>query len=276
MDTDAPLYDIFVIPDAHAAPGQDMTRFTLMGKLAALEAATSLQMGRRFAIVCIGDWADLASISSYDKGKASAENRRMNLDLAASRQALDLFMAELDRLPTEKRETIELHMTLGNHEHRISRLVNDQPALIGTLQQVGGLGFKDHGWTIHPFLQPVELAGILFAHYFPSGVMGRAIGGKTAAETLLTVNMKSSVVGHSHLLKYAQRTGPDGRTQHAMQVGCAFEHHEHWAGPANNFYWRGVVMLRNARDGDFDYQVWRLSELRRMFGVAPYVPEEER
>ena len=52
--------NLLIIPDAHAAPGYDNERFTAVGQY--------LMRERPEHVVCLGDWADLPSLSSYDRG----------------------------------------------------------------------------------------------------------------------------------------------------------------------------------------------------------------
>jgi len=52
--------NLLIIPDAHAAPGYDNERFKAVGQYLIRE--------RPEHVVCLGDWADLPSLSSYDKG----------------------------------------------------------------------------------------------------------------------------------------------------------------------------------------------------------------
>src|SRR5659263_67511 len=72
-------------------------------------------------------------------------------------------------------------LTLGNHENRIARAVNDDPKLDGVLS-VDALEYEKFGWEVIPFLQIVTIEGIAFSHYFVTGVAGRAAG--TAAAQL--------------------------------------------------------------------------------------------
>ena len=40
-------------------------------------------------VVCIGDFADMPSLSSYDRGKRAAENQRYQYDIEAARDAME-------------------------------------------------------------------------------------------------------------------------------------------------------------------------------------------
>jgi hypothetical protein len=45
------------------------------------------------------------------------------------------------------------------------------------------LFFEQFGFEVYPFLKPVVVDGVVYAHYFCSGVMGRPV---TTAKALLT------------------------------------------------------------------------------------------
>ena len=67
---------ILVLPDVQSKPGIDFTYLTRIGTYA-LEKKPDV-------IVCIGDFADMESLSSYDKGKKSFEGRRFKKDIEAA------------------------------------------------------------------------------------------------------------------------------------------------------------------------------------------------
>ena len=50
---------LLIIPDAHAEPNYDNDRFTWLGNLIFEEKPD--------VVVCLGDWFDMASLSSHDK-----------------------------------------------------------------------------------------------------------------------------------------------------------------------------------------------------------------
>ena len=83
--------DVLVIPDAHSEPGEDLRRFRWLGLEARARAIRARRLGRAFHLVSIGDFADVGSLSSWDKGKASGENKRYADDCAANWAALGLI-----------------------------------------------------------------------------------------------------------------------------------------------------------------------------------------
>ena len=114
--------NLLVIGDPHAHPDYDNSRFTALGKFIAKE--------RPEYIVCIGDMADLPSLSSYDKGTKGFEGRRYMKDVNAVIDAQTKLFAPIKKIRNYKPK---LYMTLGNHEDRISRAINSTPELDGTI-----------------------------------------------------------------------------------------------------------------------------------------------
>ena len=66
--------NLLIIGDPHASPSYDNDRFTALGKY--------IVDTKPEYIVCLGDMADLPSLSSYDKGTKGFEGRRYKNDVA--------------------------------------------------------------------------------------------------------------------------------------------------------------------------------------------------
>lgn len=149
-------------------------------------------------IVCIGDFADMPSLSSYDKGTKSFEGRRYKKDVEVTRAAMARLLKPMkehnERARRNKDKTYRPRMvlTLGNHEQRITRAVESDPKLDGTIS-IDDLQYKQSGWEVFDFLKPVVIDGVVYCHYLVSGVMGRPI---TTAAAMVTKVHQSAVVGH--------------------------------------------------------------------------------
>ena len=63
-----------MVPKLLIIPSHDNDRFTWLGNLIFEEKPD--------VVVCLGDWFDMASLSSHDKGKKSFEGRRYKQDVA--------------------------------------------------------------------------------------------------------------------------------------------------------------------------------------------------
>jgi hypothetical protein len=205
----------------------------------------------------------MGSLSSWDKGKSSGENRRYKDDCEANWAALQL----VDEGLGDMADKVEKIITLGNHENRISRFANDNPALPGTIDAAQDLGFLSHGWQVIPFLEPLEIAGVNFIHYMP-GKTGRALAGVNLARSLAIKMGQSVVVGHSHEYQHAPIGRPlSGTHCHGLVVGAYFEKMHEYAGvTGHNTQWHGLVLLSRVKDGDFDTSPTRLDTLRERWG----------
>ena len=157
--------NLLVIGDPHAHPDYDNKRFTDLGKF--------IVMSRPDIVVCIGDMADMPSLSMYDKGTKGFEGKRYKKDIEAVIDAQEKMFAPIRKARGYKPK---LYMTLGNHEDRIDRAVNSTPELDGAIG-VQDLQYEKYGWNVTPFKKSVTIKGITFSHYFTSGVAGRSCTG---------------------------------------------------------------------------------------------------
>jgi hypothetical protein len=236
-----------VIPDTQVKPGVPTDHLRWIGKYIAAK--------RPDHIVAIGDWWDMPSLSSYDKGKKSFEGRSYRADVQAGNDAMDLMTAEYRGIP-------DYHpfedFCEGNHERRIHRAIEAQRELDGTIG-IHDLNLK--GWTYHPFLKVLEIEGIKFSHYFTSGVLGRPA---SSAAVMLREAMGSAIQGHVQKVDVAVHP----KTGHiAMMVGTCYQHDEDYLGEQGNNCRRQIVMLNECRDGVFDPMFVSLDFLRARYAA---------
>jgi len=255
---------ILVIPDSHASPHHHNERFDILGKFI-LDRKPDI-------IVNIGDMADMPSLCSYDKGKRSFEGRRYKDDVKAVIDAQERMFAPMIEYNERQKETRhkqykpKLIMTVGNHEHRISRATELQPEMEGAIS-IDDLKYEEFGWEVVPYTQPIIINGIAFCHHFISGVMGRPISGEHPSHSLITKMYQSCVAGHSHIRDFCERTTADGRRLLGLIVGCYLDvdQHEDYAGEANKMWWRGLVMLHDAENGEFEPEFINMKQLRSQY-----------
>ena len=255
------INSLLVIPDQHAHPDFNNDRADWLGQY--------IKESRPDVVVNIGDAADLASLSTYDKGKASFAARNYEADIEAH---LD-FQARLwEPMRRAKKRRPERYILEGNHEFRIKRALETQPELGG---DKFGISFRDLDFdSYYDFVVEyvgdtpgvLALEGVNFAHFFISGIMGKPIGGLHHASSLLAKNSESSVCGHSHTADFATRTTVSGRKINGLVAGVFQDYHSPWAGNRNDLWWRGVVVLRNVENGNFDPEFISLDKLRREYG----------
>ena len=75
-----------VIGDPHCTPKASNERFTWAGRM-----ARDLKVDK---VICMGDFASMDSLSSYDKGKKQFEGRRYKKDIEHPHDALKKFMVD--------------------------------------------------------------------------------------------------------------------------------------------------------------------------------------
>ena len=244
-----------IIPDVQSKPGVDLSHMDWIGQYIVDKQPE--------VIVCIGDFADMESLSSYDKGKLSFEGRRYKKDIDSATEAMDRLLAPMKAYNKNKAKTRHkqykprMVLTLGNHEARIMRVVNDNPELDGFMSY-DDLPYKD--WEVHGFLEPVVIGGVLYSHYMANPMSGRPYGG--AALNILKQVGRSFIVGHAQKLDICTRFLPTGEQQWAVVAGACYLHDEDYKGPQGNPHWRGIVYIENVVDGNFDQQTVSLDSLK--------------
>jgi hypothetical protein len=210
-------------------------------------------------IVCIGDFGDFPSLSRYERGTRHFEGRRYIKDIAAFHRAMELLMN-----PIRKASGYNPHceFTLGNHEDHIERITVEDAKLEGLIS-LNDLKLADYGWRVHPFLQPVSIGGVAFCHYFPSGVMGKAI---TSAPALLRKLHMSAVAGHQQGREIAYSRRADGGNITAIISGSFYQHKYSYLSPFTNAHWRGMWFLHQVKDGALDEMALSIDFLKRRYG----------
>lgn len=226
-----------MIPDVQAKRGQSFKHLEWAGKYAAEKQPD--------VIVQIGDFTDMESLSSYDRGRKSFEGRRYRADCDAGKRAMEALMNPIAKVRGYKPE---LHLTLGNHEARIDRAVEESPELEGALK-MADLGFEDFGWTVHPFLKVLVIDGIAYSHFFPRSGTGKVVqtrNGAPSARAQLIREGRSATSGHAQGFDIACAPMA-GRLQWGLIAGSYYLHDEKYLGPQGNNHWRGLV-LKNGVD----------------------------
>lgn len=201
-------------------------------------------------IVIGGDWFDMPSLSSYDKGKKAAEGRRYRYDIDAGNRGLALFMEPWENIPGYNPRKVAL---LGNHEERIMRHVAANPELDGAIGYFD-MDFERKGWELYDFLQPVVIDGIAYCHFFPHNTHGEVMqskkGAPSASAQVKRTGM-SCTAGHKQGFDYHIQGAIDGR-RHGLIAGSFYLHDEDYKGPMGNDHWRGIIMKHGVEDGDYD------------------------
>jgi len=248
-----------VIPDQHAHADFSNERADWLSKLI-IDIKPDV-------VINIGDAVDLPSLSSYDKGKRSFHGRTYRADINAHLDFQDRLWGPIKK---RKRRLPRTVFCEGNHERRIEKALDLSPELQGSL------GFDDlnlrewyddivryEGGTPGT----IEIGHVRYAHYFVSGLMGRAISGEHPAYSILTKQFTSGTCGHSHLADFCIRTDGNGRKVMAAHCGVFQDYDSDWAGVVNRLWWRGVLVKRNVENGVYDPQWISLESMKREYGT---------
>ena len=242
---------ILVIPDTQVKPDVPIQHHTWIGRLAADK--------RPDVIVHLGDAYDFYSLNSYIS-KREIEGVRIIEDIEAGNKAFETLMAPIKKKRSYKPK---LHYLLGNHENRLVRYVNDHPA-VESLIGLHLLNPPDLGWKMHPFLKPLQIEQIYFAHYFTNPNSGRPWAG-TCHTKLKNIGL-SFVMGHQQGLDLAVRCLPNGQQQRGLVAGSCYLHQEDYRGFQGKESFQGVVMLNDVRGTSYDLMELSLRYLKKRYG----------
>jgi hypothetical protein len=193
----AGLESWLVIPDSHV-PFHDLTSWNLM-----------MQVGRRLKeigsltkVISVGDLADCYSVSFHPK----SQERRMDLKIEV--KAINAALDEIDSLGVER------YITLGNHEFRLARYINEKAReLFGLVDLESLLGFKRRGWHVTDYRDHLKLGDMYFTHETGDAGQMAAVRSRAALG-------HSVAIGHCHRLNATYDTNVDGASCTAMSMGC--------------------------------------------------------
>ena len=249
-----------ILPDTQVKEGVPLDHLTWAGKY--------IVDKKPDVVVMIGDFADMESLSSYDVGKKSFEGRRYKLDIEYAHLGMKLLLSPLWEFNARAKQNKEkqyhprLVLTMGNHEDRISRVIESDPKWDGVVS-LKDLGYESYGWEVVPYLQPITIDGVSYCHYYPSGQLGRPT---TSARAMLSKYHMSCVCGHQQGRDIAFGKRADGSNITAIIAGSFYQHDESYLSPFTNQHWRGLVVLHEVHDGSFDEMLVSLSYLKRKYG----------
>lgn len=251
-----------VIPDSQVRPGVSLEYLRWIGEYIVRKQPE--------IIIHLGDFCDFESLSSYDKGKKSAEGKRVQADIQASLEGMATLLGPMRKLQEQQKvEGVAIYsprmvLTLGNHEDRLTRHVEANPELHGFLD-MSVLEYEKFGWEVVPFLTPININGVNYCHYFPNVMTGRALTG-TAQNMLKTIG-ESFTMGHRQTLDVATRFLPSsGAQQWGLIAGAGYKHSEHYKGVQGNHHWRGIIVKHRVKDGSYDPLFISLDWLESEYG----------
>lgn len=247
-----------VIPDCQVRDGDNFEFLRCIGRYIVKKQPDT--------IINLGDFADMCSLSSYDIGKKAFEGKRYLKDIEAAKLAMQALLEPIKsfnvqaKANKQKQYKPRLVLTLGNHENRINKAVNNDAKLEGVLS-TKDLGYEKD-WEVHNFLEVVVIDGVAYSHYFTSGALGRPCA---SAAAMLSKKHMSCIAGHQQGLQIAMGNRADGTSITSIIAGSCYEHDEDYMGPQGNKHWRGIMMLHEVKDGSFDVMPVSLKYLKEKY-----------
>jgi len=251
-----------VIPDCQIRSGDDLSFLTAIGNYIVAKKPD--------VIVNIGDFADMPSLSSWDIGKREYEGRRYKKDVEAAVEAQKALLDPIREFNIRAKKNKEklykprMVLTLGNHENRINRATSDDAKLDGLIG-VSDLQYISFGWEVYPFLDVVVIDGVAYSHYFTTGIAGRPA---STASAQLSKKHMSCIAGHQQGLQIATAYRADGARITSVIAGSCYEHDEDYLGPQGNKHYRGILVLHDVHDGEFELMPVSLSYLKKKYGSS--------
>ena len=228
------------IPDTQVKAGVDTKHI--------VAAANYICDKKPDTIILAGDWWDMPSLSSYEKkGSKYFEGKRYMLDVEAGNEAMADFLRPINR---KRGYNPRIVLTMGNHEYRIERALNENPIL------EDAIGYHDlylpEPIEVIPFLEPIEIDGVLYCHYFtnPQSLMRGVLGG--TIDNRLNKIKQSFTMGHQQTLAWGCQYTTTGRRIIGCVAGAFYTHHEDYQGPQGQNYWRGIIYKHEVNKGEYD------------------------
>ncbi len=147
------------IPDVQAEPDIPLDHLRALGNY--------ILDQKPDVIVCAGDFADFPSLSKFSK-PIEVEGKRLINDIKSARHAMEVLMEPVIKYNErryrnkKKQYNPRLVMTMGNHEYRVTRYVEDHPLLEGILDHSDPIGYTEFGWELVPFEHIINIDGIRY------------------------------------------------------------------------------------------------------------------
>jgi len=233
-----------------------------------IEALGNYIEEKRFdKIIVAGDWWDMPATRNWNTAK-DQEKLRVIDDIQSGNRAMHKLWRPVETQNRKysqwkkKRYEPEKYFLFGNHEVHLERIWEKDPRLEGLIGY-DSLALEQYGFKTYEFLQPVNIDGILYCHFFVNPGSGRAYSGMM--ETRLKNIGCSFTQGHYQEFSYGERQLPNGQRLHGLVAGSFYMHDEDYKGPQGNSHWRGVVVKNEVQDGEYDIMKVSIDYLLRKY-----------
>jgi hypothetical protein len=251
-----------VIPDTQVRPGVPLLHFDWIGQYC--KDLIAKYHDTKVHIVHLGDHHDMFSLSSHAKAR-QLEGKRYWGDIESGNQAIEILSKYIWPAPSN----VYQHVLMGNHEDRITRFQDNNPQLTDAVS-MDHFDWHKWDWKIYPFLTPVFIDGVGYAHYWYRPLSGKSYTG--TIENRLKLVGHSFTQGHEQTLLYGLRhvnTQKGYRSQHGLVAGACYLHDEDYKGPQGNAHWRGIIVCHEVSKGSYDPMFVSLNYLCQRYEGRP-------
>ena len=254
---------VLVIPDAHVDEEIDFDRFVLASKLIKDTLPDN--------IVIIGDFLTLNCLSRWDRDKRQKmEGRRYLNEIQNGNIALDCLLYEVEcenlRRRNNKKALYKPNIVYveGNHEDRCTRYLEHDPTFEGHISIPKDLCLEERDITWVPYREYYYIDGVGFTHIPHNKI--QPISGVDICRKASQVTVNSIVFGHTHSLNVAayHKEGQP-HLQQILNVGCFISKKEDYVQGRVTDYWRGLVLMDIWKPGRFDFTLYSMGRLERMY-----------
>ena len=254
-DNDNVGLKIVVIPDTQVKPESDIRHIIAAGKY--------IQEHRPDVVVVIGDWWDCPSLNRFGS-RLDLDGRRIQADLNAGYGAIQAFLGQFYNVDGYEPRLV---FTIGNHDPmvRIPRLVSEHPHLDGFIQDNSKEWLEDRGFEVYDFLEPVNIGGIRFCHYFQNPHSAKRAPLSGQIDTMIKNAGFSFVAGHTQGIKIGKHYLSDGTQRIGIIAGSFYTHEEDFLGRQGQNHWHGIIQLNEVKDGGADICEISLNYLMRTY-----------
>lgn len=193
---------VLVIPDCHA-PNHDRKA------VAAVQAYASTQWWDD--LVILGDLGDFDSVNGHNRGRPGLqEGKRLKADVEATRSLLEDFVYAA----RARNHACSGRYLLGNHEDRVGRAAQVDPAWMDAIVLAEGLDVENLGVKLYPYTKRKAALRIGKLHFLHGSYFG-----ENAVKKHLDRLSCSFVMGHIHRLLVVTKP-----SQHGTMLGACVGH----------------------------------------------------
>jgi len=191
-----------------------------------------------------GDQLDMSCISIYNKGKPKLlENKRLKRDYQNFQKNI------LDRFEAILPDKCKKVFMIGNHEYRVTRLIESDPQYEGFIEVENNLDLSD--WEIIPYNGIYSIGYMNFIHGYYTN--------KYHSSKTLSVYGDNIFYGHTHNHQaFTSTTKIENLPKIGMGVGCLCNKNPDWMHNKPNSWVHEFLHFTVFSDGTFSPHINRI------------------